>query len=225
MDCRIESGNDDASPQRPFAMPLHKRRAVLIKPTLENRHRGGNVSNESDATRFSVTYSDDELRSYSRLMARRYARGHNDYTFFGLMILAIFVVGLAVLGAVDLGLVEAAAVRSVLVTAYVAFVAGWLGYWYLVQRYFSKHLGRQSLRGPWDYWFGAAGLGYKGATIEVRFSWRAVQSVDDLGAIVLFRCSNHAVFVPARMFADDAARKDFVAVSAARIKAAAEGTP
>jgi hypothetical protein len=59
--------------------------------------------------------------------------------------------------------------------------------------------------------------------MEVRFSWRAVQSVDDLGAIVLFRCGNHAVFVPARTFADDAARKDFVAAAAARIKAAAEG--
>jgi hypothetical protein len=180
------------------------------------------VSNESDATRFSVTYDDDELRSYSKLMAGRYARGRNDYTFFGLMILAIFVVGLAVLGAVDLGLVEAAAVRSVLVTAYVAFAAGWLSYWFLVQRYFGKQLGGQALRGPWDYWFDAAGLGYKGATIEVRFTWRAVENVDDLGAIVLFRCGNHAVFVPARMFADDAARKDFVAAAAAR-KAAAKG--
>jgi hypothetical protein len=181
------------------------------------------VSNESDATRFSVTYGNDELRSYRKLMARRYARGDNDYTFFGLMMLAIFGVGLAVLGAFEIGLVKAAAVRSVMVTAYVAFAAGWLGYWYLVQRYFSKHLGRQSLRGPWDYWFDAAGLGYKGATIEVRLAWRAVESVDDLGAIILLRCGSHAVFVPARAFADDAARKDFVAVAAARMKAAAEG--
>jgi hypothetical protein len=84
------------------------------------------VSNESDATRFSVTYSDDEVRSYSKLMARRYARGDDDYTFFGLMMLAIFVVGLAVFGAFELGLVKAAALRSVMVTAYVAFAAGWL---------------------------------------------------------------------------------------------------
>jgi hypothetical protein len=181
------------------------------------------VSDQSDAIRFSVTYSDDELRSYRRLMARRYARGSNDHTFFGLMILAIFAVGLAVLGAVDFGLVEAAAVQPVLVTAYVAFAAGWLSYWFLLQRYFSRQLGEQALWAPWDYWFDAAGLGYKGATIEARFTWRGVQGVDDLGAIVLFRCGNHAVFVPARVFANDDARKVFVAASAARIKAAADG--
>jgi len=179
------------------------------------------VSNESDATRFSVAYGADELRSYSRLMARRYARGGSDHTFFGLMILAIFAVGLVVLGAVDFGMIEATAVRSVLATAYVAFAAGWLSYWFLVQRYFSRQLGRQALRGPWDYWFDAAGLGYRGATTEARFTWHAVEGVDDLGAIVLFRCGNHAVFVPARMFANDDARKEFVAASAARIKAAA----
>jgi hypothetical protein len=181
------------------------------------------VSNELDATHFSVTYSDDELRSYSKLMAKRYARGRNDNTFFGFLILAILVIGFAIFGAVDLGLVKAASVRSVLVAAYVAFAAGWLSYWFFVQRYFRKLLGGQSLRGPWDYWFGAAGLGYKGATIEVRFTWRAVEDVDDLGTVVLFRCGNHAVFVPARMFTDNAAREDFVAASAARIKAAAEG--
>ena len=45
----------------------------------------------------------------------------------------------------------------------------------------------------------------------------------DADALVLFRCANHAVLVPARMFVDNAARKAFVATCTARVKAAAEG--
>jgi hypothetical protein len=192
-----------------------------VSPPRAHRGGGGKVSDASDATHFSVTYTDDEIRSYGRLIAKRYGRGQNDNMFFGFVILAPLVIGFAVFGAFRLGLVAATAVKPMLAAAYVAFVAGWFSYWRLVLRHFRTTNPNATLRGPWDYSFDADGVGYKGETTTVRVTWRGVQWVEDLGVIVLFRCQNHFIFVPARMFADTTARKAFVATSVARVKAAA----
>jgi len=70
--------------------------------------------------------------------------------------------------------------------------------------------------------FGDDGILYKNETIDVRLKWRAIDAVEDLGWIVLFRYGQQNVFIPSRVFSDDAARQAFVAATAARIKAAAE---
>ena len=179
------------------------------------------MSDVSDASHFSVTYSDDEIRTYGRLIAKRNGRGQNDNTFFSFVIFAPLAIGFAVFGAFKLGVVTATAVQPMLVAAYIAFVAGWFSYSRLVLRHFRRTNPTATLRGPWDYSFDADGVGYTGETTTVRITWRGVQWVEDMGVIVLFRCQNHFVFIPVRMFADVAARKAFVAASAARIKAAA----
>ncbi len=179
------------------------------------------MTDASDQTHFTVTYSHDELRAYGKLIAKRRVREQNDHTSFGLQLAAILGIGLAALAAFRLGWIEAAAVPPILFAAYSAFAAGWLSHRWLLRRLYRKFPRRTARLGPWDYSFGEHGILYKSETVEVRFAWRAVGSVEDLGPIVLFLCDDHAIFVPARMFADQAARAAFVAASAARIKTAA----
>jgi hypothetical protein len=64
---------------------------------------------------FVITYSDQELRTYSKMMAGRYARAQNEGTVFGILLAAILLLGLAVLVAFKLGWVEPSAVRPCVV--------------------------------------------------------------------------------------------------------------
>jgi hypothetical protein len=180
------------------------------------------VSDASDHFHFAVTYGDDEVRAYGKLIAARRARGQDSGMFLGMLFGAIPAIGLAGLGAFKLGWIGTAAVPPVLVTAYAAFAAGWASYWLLVRRYFRTLRRAEAHRGPWNYAFGDDGILYKNEAIDVRLKWRAIDAVEDLGWIVLFRYGQQNVFIPSRVFSDDAARQAFVAATAARIKAAAE---
>ena len=86
---------------------------------------------------FVVTYSDQELRTYSKMMAGRYAHAQNEGTAFGILLAAILLLGLAVLAAFQLGWVEPSAVRPVLHTAYFAFLTGAGGYYFVIAGAFS----------------------------------------------------------------------------------------
>jgi hypothetical protein len=55
----------------------------------------------------------------------------------------------------------------------------------------------------------------------LRLAWKALDAVDDLGWMVLFRYCRGHVAIPSRVFSDDAARAAFVATTPERIKAAA----
>jgi hypothetical protein len=47
---------------------------------------------------FVVTYTDEELRTFQKVMAKRYARAQSEGTAFGILLGAILVLGLAVFG-------------------------------------------------------------------------------------------------------------------------------
>jgi hypothetical protein len=49
-----------------------------------------------------------------------------------------------------------------------------------------------------------------------------MESVEHIGSMILFWIGQHALFIPAHVFPDYAARAAFVAATAAGIKAAAE---
>ncbi|HZC55814.1 MAG TPA: YcxB family protein [Xanthobacteraceae bacterium] len=94
-----------------------------------------------------------------------------------------------------------------LVAAYAAFTAGYFSYWGMLRRYYRKFHRSSMRRGPWNYSFGPDGIVYKSETVEVRYGWRGVEAVEDLGRIVLFSCDERAIYIPAHMFADTAARQ------------------
>jgi hypothetical protein len=178
------------------------------------------VTDTSDATHFSVTYTEAELRDVGRLIAKKQARAGSNNTFFGMVFAVPLAIGFAVYAAFDLGLIPRAAVPAALGAAYIAFAAGWLSYGFWVRSFYRKHTRLPQILGPWNYVFDDSGVVYKSETTEVRFTWRGVNSVDDLGRIVLLLCGSHWVFIPARMFADNASRAAFAAACAARMKAA-----
>jgi hypothetical protein len=68
------------------------------------------VTDASDQTHFAVTYSDNELRAYGKLIAKRRARDLDGQTFFGMLMAAILAIGLAGLVAFKLGWIEATTV-------------------------------------------------------------------------------------------------------------------
>jgi hypothetical protein len=156
-------------------------------------------------------------------MAGRYARAQNEGTGFGILLAAILFLGLAVFGAFQLGFVEPSAVRPVLYTAYFAFLTGVVGYYFVMRAYFRKFLRTDLRGGTWNYTFASYGILYSSSNlIEVRLSWRAVSAVEDLGRLVIFRFGAQGVIIPSRVFRDNAARRAFVAATAAHIKTAAE---
>jgi hypothetical protein len=179
------------------------------------------VTDASDATRFSVTYTEAELHDVGRLIAKKQARAQSDYTFYGMLFAVPLAIGFAVYAAFDLGLIVRAAVPAALAAAYIAFVAGWLSYWLWIRSYYREQSRKPRNLGPWKFVFDDAGIHYASETSDVRYSWRGVHAIEGLGRFILFRCGNHRLFIPMRVFTDNTACKNFATGCAARIKAAA----
>jgi hypothetical protein len=170
---------------------------------------------------FTVTYRDDELWAYRKFLSKRYARRDDAGTYWGLLCVAIIAIGLVAFAAFELALFDIAALKPVLVTAYAAFAAGAMSYWFAVRRHartFYRSFARDN--GTWHYSFDDAGISYKNDLRQTHMAWRAVSSVEDVGWAVMFPTGEQAVFIPSRAFSDPAMRSSFVAASAARAKAA-----
>ena len=81
----------------------------------------------------------------------------------------------------------------------------------------------EARRGPIKVYVDSTGIRYCGDKFEVRLQWRAIDAVENLNAWVLFRFEHTGLYIPSRVFADDAERFAFLAVAAAHVKAAAKG--
>jgi hypothetical protein len=149
---------------------------------------------------FAITYTVGEQRIFRKVMAARHA--WVGYTVWAVVLGPPLVIGLVVLGGFELGSE-------------------------LVHRLRGIHRGHGQLLfllAPllWNFLFDDTGIAYKSEKMEVRLTWRVLDSVEDLDRIVLFLFNGRGISIPRRVFADDAARAAFVAGAAARIKAAAE---
>jgi hypothetical protein len=182
------------------------------------------VTDASDATQFSVTYTEAELHDVGRLLAKKQARAESNYTFWGMLFAVPIGIGFAVYAAFDFGLIASAAVPPVLAAAYMAFAAGWFSYSLWIRSYYRKQARLPRNMGPWNFVFDDTGMLYRSETSEARYAWRGVDAIEGLGRFVLFRCGTHRLFIPTRVFADNAALKAFGAACAARIKAAANSS-
>jgi hypothetical protein len=182
------------------------------------------VTDTPDATQFSVTYTEAELRDVGRLVARKQAGAEDSYTFWGMLFVVPLAIGFAVYAAFDLGLIPSVAVPAALASAYIAFAAGWLSYWLWLSSYYRRRSRLPLNFGPWNFVFDDAGIHYASETSDVRYTWRGVDAIEGLGRFILFRSGGHRLFIPTRVFADNAACKTFAASCAARIKAAADAS-
>ena len=127
-----------------------------------------------------------------------------------------------VFGLFRLGLFARSVVPTVLLTYYIAFFAGALGYYWVLRRSFQKRRLDEARRGTWNFYVDRAGIRYSGIKSEGRIQWEAIDAVENLNSWVLFRFGHRALYIPSRVFSDDSGRAGFVAAAAARIKAAAE---
>jgi hypothetical protein len=174
--------------------------------------------------RFAITYSEDEILAIRKLMAARYARGHDHFTFWGLLLASPMVIGLVVFGAFKLGLIAPSALQAVLFTAYVAFFAGAMGYYLMMRRAYRKFSRDEGRRRLWNYSLDDTDVRYDCETVGVRVAWRAIDAVEDLGKMVLFRFGPQVICIPSRVFPDSTVRAAFVAAAREHVKAAAQST-
>jgi hypothetical protein len=169
---------------------------------------------------FEFVYSDNELRTFGKIVATRYARG-DDWAW----IFVIPLLGLVVFGAFELDLVTPVTLGPVLFTTYAAFIVGAASYYLYIRQYFRRIARNESWRGEtWHWSFDETGIHYRCKKTDAWLAWSALDAVEDLGRLISFRMGRRALCIPARVFADNSARVDFVAAASARVKAASPDT-
>jgi hypothetical protein len=175
--------------------------------------------------RFTVTYSEEELWALGKLAQRRLDHGPAVDAFWSVIIGVMLAVGLVPFAALALGLIGSSAFRPVLATAYLAFTAGGLAFW-AVMAMRNRGIARANYRQgrgseALEYVFDDTGVVLRGDMLETRMPWRAVKGVEDASTFVIIWLRDHqAVGLPARLFANTAARDTFIASVAARIMTA-----
>jgi hypothetical protein len=173
--------------------------------------------------RFTFSYADEaEFQAFYTLVSRRQDQGPSWDGFYAVIIGGPVVIGLVPLAALALGLIEPEAFKPVLATAFLAFIAGALAFWWLMAvryRTVARAVYRTGVeREVWDYTFDHAGIRCRNGTWEINAPWGSVKSVEDAGAFVLIWLNNGQPFAfPSRLFADAGVRQRFVAAIAARI--------
>jgi hypothetical protein len=166
---------------------------------------------------FVFVYSDNELRTLNKIVAARYARGWG-------WIFAIPPLGLVVLGAFKLDLVTPVTLVPVLISTYAAFIVGAASYYLYIRQYFRRIARNERWQGKtWNWSFDETGIHYRCEITDTWLALGALDAVEDLGRLVLFRMGRRALCIPARVFADDATRVSFVAAASARVETASAG--
>jgi hypothetical protein len=169
----------------------------------------------------TFTYRDDERSRFQDLAWQRASRGMPWEPFWGTLAVMVFVIGLAALGANKAGLVPGAQLPAVLATAYIAFAAGvcvMIFLYYRQRLWLARHAAGNRDAVAWELAFGDAGFTYKSTLFETSVPWRSVTSIEPLPEVVfIWFGPAEALTIPARVFADDSARKLFVTALRARI--------
>ena len=184
------------------------------------------MSDSADQTpdRICLTYTEEEVWASAKLMARHHDRGPAWDRYWSVIFVVILGVGLMPFAALSLELIRPVSLQPVLITAYAAFVAGGATYWcvmYLRSRNMARAGHREVGSKRWEFMFDDQGFVCRNENIETRIPWRAVERVEDTGALVLIWLNPaQATHLPARVFADAAAREAFVTSTAGRITAA-----
>jgi len=174
--------------------------------------------------RFAFTYSDDDLKAYSRLASARQDPGPDGGTFFGAMVALIIGLGLIVGLARQQGLIAQSALKPVLITTYASFVLGAAAYAFALQlgyrriaRRFGAYTGSQSCEIEFD----VDGIRCRDRRYDVRASWQSVAEIRETDVlIVLWVGFRDGFVVPKRLFAEAGASTAFVAAARERVAAA-----
>jgi hypothetical protein len=161
------------------------------------------------------TYQDGEMQRFRKQAGRRLARANQSYSWWGLLLAMIFVIGLAVLAAQKIGLLTASQVPAVLITAYLAYASGIALIMVIYsrrQREYERALASKLGETERQVTISDAGLVHKSANYDMRVGWKAVKSIEALpGVVIIWLHWLQFMPIPARVFADDAARRTFIA--------------
>ena len=186
---------------------------------------GSDSSSDQAPRKLVFVYSEAELAAARKLVAVRLNRRLKGWSYWGVIFLLVFAVGLAVYAAYELDLFDLWSLKPVLITAYAAFIAGGFAN-AIAGRWQYRRLTRVYYDGEdkeeWEVSFDDAGMVWRSKTAETRVSWRTVRAVEDNGAMLLFwrDMPSRTTFIPTRVFESATAKAAFVAAVTARIAAA-----
>lgn len=161
------------------------------------------------------TYQNGEMQRFRKQAGRSLDRANQSYSWWGLLLAMIFVIGLAVLAAQKTGLLTPSQVPPVLITAYLAYTSGIALIMMIYsrrQRTYERALAGRFGETEREVTVSEAGLVHRSANYHMRIDWKAVRSIEALpGVVIIWLHWLQFVPIPARVFADDAARRAFIA--------------
>jgi hypothetical protein len=116
---------------------------------------------EQSEFHFVIAYTEDELRVLGKIIARQYARAQISASWAVLFVTPVGI-GLVVLAVFRVGLIAPSVVPPVLLTAYLAFFAGALGFYWVMRWTYQRLNLNQARRGPRNLWISNVGIRYSG---------------------------------------------------------------
>jgi hypothetical protein len=165
---------------------------------------------------------EDELQVLNVLLARRNNRRAGVGLLLFISCVTAIAISLFVFAANWAGWLSDCAFEPVLLTAYVAFCAGDLFLSGAARLQVQRSVRRQNRENGkankiWQISFKNEGITWISEFYEIRVPWHTIESVEvTRGFVVIWGRLSH-FFIPARIFADDAARDTIVATVKARI--------
>jgi hypothetical protein len=173
----------------------------------------------------AFTYLKGEPARFRKLTGLRIARVLPWNSFWVVVVVTIFVIGLAVLAAQKTGLIDEFDVPPVLVT-YLAFGCGaWLFMMLFRRRQHQLYRAAQAAAEPgdltWEATFDDAEMTWKSELRETRVAWRTGTSIEFWrGCVMIWLGPTESFYIPARIFPDNAALHAFMTAVHVRIKSA-----
>ena len=161
------------------------------------------------------SYHEEECRAFDRLVWARRDPGPHYLNFKAAMTAITFAVGFVVLAGNHLGFVRSDEMPEVLFAAYAAFIAGAVAHRAAMQlryRATERAMFRDIAAETFEVTFDGSAIAYGNARYQLRAPWASVADVLEASLVVVLMFDySQGVSIPARLFADQAARTNFVA--------------
>jgi hypothetical protein len=171
------------------------------------------------------TYQDGELNRFRKQAGRSFYGGNESYSWWGLLLAMIVVIGLAVLAAQKSGLITRSQVPAMLIAAYVAYSCGTaltMLFYRRWRRQFERAYESEKTETERRVTVSAAGVAYNSENYDLQMTWKVVKSIEaPPGVVIIWLRGFQFMPIPARVFSDDAARRTFIA----SVRAYIDGAP
>jgi hypothetical protein len=170
------------------------------------------------------TCQDGELRRFRKQAGRSFYGKNESYSWWGLLLGMVLVIGLAVLAAQKIGLLAASQVPAVLIAAFAGYACStalMMLFYGRSRRRVERDYESEKTEAERRITISDAGLAHKSENYDFQMTWKVVKSIETLpGVVIIWSHGFQFMPIPVRAFADDAARRAFITAVRAYIDGA-----